>query len=247
MRFAIKAGGRHITLRPVVLHPAGRTCTVIPSRNGLNFERGDDGMNDKGKVKVWDIAVRTFHWSLVILFTLAYLTGEEEGALHNNAGYIVLGLLALRFLWGFVGTKYARFSDFIYGPRTTIAYARSMLSSNPRRYLGHNPLAGWMIVALLVSIFVTCWSGIEYIGSKGQGPLAGNTHVLIGMALANEDDTAEHEDEGDEFWEEVHELFANLSVLLVIVHIAGVIVSSRMHRENLAKSMITGYKDKMPE
>jgi cytochrome b len=204
-------------------------------------------MSGNEKVKVWDIAVRVFHWSLVILFTLAYLTGEEEGALHNNAGYIVLGLLAFRLLWGFVGTRYARFSDFIYGPGTTIAYARSLLASNPVRYLGHNPLGGWMIVALLLSIFVTCWSGIEYIGSKGQGPLAGNTHILTGIAVADEGNKKEHADEGDEFWEEVHEIFANLSVLLVVIHIAGVVASSRMHHENLAKSMITGYKDKLSE
>lgn len=202
-------------------------------------------MSGNEKVKVWDIAVRVFHWSLVILFALAYLTGEEEGALHNNAGYIVLGLLAFRLLWGFVGTRYARFSDFIYGPGTTIAYARSLLASNPVRYLGHNPLGGWMIVALLASIFVTCWSGIEYIGSKGQGPLAGNTHILTGIAVADEGNKKEHADEGDEFWEEVHEIFANLSVLLVVIHIAGVVASSRMHHENLAKSMITGYKDKL--
>jgi cytochrome b len=204
-------------------------------------------MSGNEKVKVWDIAVRVFHWSLVILFTLAYLTGEEEGALHNNAGYIVLGLLAFRLLWGFVGTRYARFSDFIYGPGATIAYARSLLASNPVRYLGHNPLGGWMIVALLLSIFVTCWSGIEYIGSKGQGPLAGNTHILTGIAVADEGNKKEHADEGDEFWEEVHEIFANLSVLLVVIHIAGVVASSRMHHENLAKSMITGYKDKLSE
>jgi cytochrome b len=204
-------------------------------------------MSGNEKVKVWDIAVRVFHWSLVILFTLAYLTGEEEGALHNNAGYIVLGLLAFRLLWGFVGTRYARFSDFIYGPGTTISYARSLLASNPVRYLGHNPLGGWMIVALLLSIFVTCWSGIEYIGSKGQGPLAGNTHILTGIAVADEGNKQEHADEGDEFWEEVHEIFANLSVLLVVIHIAGVVASSRMHHENLAKSMITGYKDKLSE
>jgi cytochrome b len=202
-------------------------------------------MSGNEKVKVWDIAVRVFHWSLVILFALAYLTGEEEGALHNNAGYIVLGLLAFRLLWGFVGTRYARFSDFIYGPGTTIAYARSLLASNPVRYLGHNPLGGWMIVALLLSIFVTCWSGIEYIGSKGQGPLAGNTHIVTGIAVADEGNKKEHADEGDEFWEEVHEIFANLSVLLVVIHIAGVVASSRMHHENLAKSMITGYKDKL--
>jgi cytochrome b len=199
-----------------------------------------------GKVKVWDSAVRVFHWSLVIFFTLSYLTGDEESSLHNNAGYIVLGLVAFRLFWGLVGTRHARFSDFIYGPGTTIDYARSLLAGNPRRYVGHNPLGSWMIVALLVSILITCWSGIEYIGSKGQGPLAGDGVEVITMALADDDKRAyaeAHHEEGDKFWEETHEIFANISIVLVIVHILGVVVASRLHRENLIRAMITGYKE----
>jgi cytochrome b len=115
---------------------------------------------NREKVKVWDPLVRIFHWSLVIFFTLSYLTGEEESSLHNNAGYIVLGLVAFRLIWGFVGTRYARFSDFIYGPGATIDYARSLLVRKPIHHVGHNQLGGWMIIALIVSILITCWSGI---------------------------------------------------------------------------------------
>jgi cytochrome b len=205
---------------------------------------------NREKVKVWDPLVRLFHWSLVIFFTLSYLTGEEESSLHNNAGYIVLGLVAFRLIWGFVGTRYARFSDFIYGPGTTIDYARSLLVRKPIHYVGHNPLGGWMIVALLVSILITCWSGIEYIGSKGEGPLAGYGVEVITTAVADDDEheyKEAHHEEGDEFWEEIHEVFANLSVLLVVIHIIGVLVASRLHRENLVRAMITGYKEKESE
>ncbi len=202
-------------------------------------------MND-ATVKVWDALVRIIHWSLVIFFTIAYLTGEEESNLHNNAGYAVLGLVAFRLLWGFVGTEHARFRDFLYGPASTLAYVRSLLTSKPRRYLGHNPLGGWMIAALLASLLVTCWSGIEYIGSRGEGPLAGDTTVLIGVALADEEHGGGAEEEGDEFWEEVHEISANLTLVLVFIHIAGVIVASRIHRENLVRAMVTGYKAKEP-
>ena len=204
-------------------------------------------MMNREKVKVWDPAVRIFHWSLVIFFTLSYLTGEEESSLHNNAGYIVLGLVAFRLVWGLLGTRHARFTDFIYGPATTIDYARSLLARNPKHYIGHNPLGGWMIIALLVSIFITCWSGVEYIGSKGQGPLAGDGVEVITTAVANDDEheyEEAHHEEGDDFWEEIHEVFANLSVLLVVIHIIGVVVAGHLHGENLVRAMITGYKEK---
>ena len=204
-------------------------------------------MTNEEDIKVWDIAVRTFHWSLVIFFTIAYLTGEEESQLHNWSGYIVLGLVTFRITWGLIGTRYARFWNFIYSPAHTLAYARSLLSGDPEHYLGHNPLGGWMVIALLISIGLTSWTGLELEAAEGRGPLAIELHV-IQPAFADDDHDEEKEDEeGDEFWEDFHELSADLTVLLVFLHIAGVIFSSVVHRENLAKAMITGYKRKKLE
>jgi len=202
-------------------------------------------MTREERIKVWDIAVRTIHWSLVVLYVVSYLTGEDESDLHNYAGYGVLALIVFRTAWGVIGTRHARFTDFIYGPGKTLAYAKSMLSRQPIHYLGHNPLGGWMVVALLVTLFITCWSGMEYIGSKGEGPLAGYSSTVIGVALADGDEG--EGEEGDEFWEEIHEVFANLTLFLVILHIVGVLAASLVHRENLAKSMVTGYKRPGPE
>ncbi len=202
------------------------------------------------KIKVWDIAVRLFHWSLVVLFTVGYLSGEDESMLHIYSGYGVIALLVFRILWGFVGTKYARFSDFAYGPKAAIEYAKSMLSGNPIHYIGHNPLGGWMVFALLLSLAATTWSGLEAYGAEGHGPLAGKESTLIKSAYAHGDErengnnkengNGEHEE--DEFWKETHEALSNLTLLLVFLHIAGVAVASFLHRENLARSMVTGYK-----
>jgi cytochrome b len=203
-------------------------------------------MSDQNRVKVWDIAVRVFHWSLVLFFVVSYLTGEEDDDLHIIAGYVVLGLVLFRLLWGLIGTRYARFWNFIYSPRTTIAYARSIMAGKPKHYLGHNPLGGWMVVFLLVSLSFTVWSGLElYAVEEGKGPLA-NSLQLVSPAYADDDDRDERKKHSasEEFWEEVHEVFANLTVLLVFLHIAGVIFSSIVHRENLVRGMITGYKRK---
>ena len=203
-------------------------------------------MTGEERVKVWDIAVRVFHWSLVVLFTLSYLTGEDEGMLHIYAGYGVIALLAFRIVWGFVGTRHARFTDFVRGTKATMSYARSMLSGKPAHYLGHNPLGGWMVIALLLSLAGACWSGLEAYGAEGHGPLASQESLFIQSALAHGDEDEDgngKEREGEEFWEEVHEVLSNLSLLLVFVHIAGVGVASVMHRENLVKAMITGYKN----
>lgn len=107
-------------------------------------------MSDAARVKVWDIGVRLFHWSLVVLFAVAYVTGEMEGSAHAAAGYAVLALLLFRLAWGLVGTRHARFADFVYGPVATWRYAKALLARRPPHYLGHNPLGGWMVVALLL-------------------------------------------------------------------------------------------------
>jgi cytochrome b len=203
-------------------------------------------------VRVWDLPVRVFHWSLVMLFTLAYFSGDEENQLHIYAGYAVVVLVLLRILWGFIGTRYARFGDFIYGPGSVVEYLKRLKSSAPQRYLGHTPPGGWMILALLASLLITSVTGLQVYGLEGKGPLAANATTITLMTPASADEerdrghsqaAGEPENESDEaLWEEVHEFFANLTVLLVLLHIAGVVVSSRLHKENLVKAMITGRK-----
>ncbi len=197
-------------------------------------------------VKVWDIAVRIFHWSLVAGFVTAYLSGDENEFLHVNAGYVVLGLIAFRVLWGFVGTKHARFADFIYSPAKIFAYARSLASGSPRHYLGHNPLGGAMVIALLISLSLACYSGLKlYAAEDGKGPLAeAGSLSIITPAYAHEGGHHNVKDKAAaDFWEETHELFVNLCLGLIGLHIAGVVVSSVLHREKLVKAMITGTKD----
>jgi len=202
------------------------------------------------KVKVWDLLIRFFHWVLVVAFFIAYLSGEEESGVHIYSGYVVMALISLRVLWGFMGTKYARFSDFVQGKEVVLGYLKSMVRGNPRHYTGHNPAGGWMVVALILSLFVTTISGLQvYALEEGAGPLANisiKTDVqLVSAAIADEHDkeSAHDASESEEaFWEELHEVAANFTLLLVFMHIAGVYVSSRLHRENLVKAMITGYK-----
>lgn len=213
---------------------------------------------ENNTVPVWDIAVRVFHWSLVGFFTLAYLTGDEENQLHIYAGYVVLGLVLFRLVWGFIGSRHARFSDFVRSPGMVAGYLKAMLAGSPRRYLGHTPPGGWMILALLASLLLTSISGLQVYGLEGYGPLADSrfTTGLIATAQADEDDDdndrqhsagqrehASGNEADEEMWEEVHEFFANLTVLLIFVHIAGVVVTGRLHRENLVKAMLTGRKN----
>ncbi len=211
-------------------------------------------MNEE--IRVWDPLVRIFHWSLVIAFFIAYLTGEEEGSLHIWSGYVVLGLISFRVVWGFIGTRYARFSDFVRAPTVVIDYLKRLAENRPRHYIGHNPAGGWMVVLMLVTLFVVTLSGLKlYAVEDGLGPFAGPpvTVTLISAARADDDDDEEYgefgenEAEGEEFWEEIHEASANFMLFLVLLHIAGVIISGRLHDENLVKAMITGKKKVRPE
>ncbi len=201
---------------------------------------------EENEIKVWDILVRIFHWSLVIVFFIAYFTGEEENIWHIYAGYTVLGLISFRVIWGFIGTKYARFSDFIYSPSTVLQYLKGLIMKHPKHYLGHNPAGGWMALLLLTSLFVVTVSGLKvYAIEEGKGPLANSSNItVVGKSYANSDkyeNEEEHEDK-EEFWEEIHEEATNFTLLLIFFHITGVIVSSKYHKENLVKAMITGNK-----
>jgi cytochrome b len=201
------------------------------------------------EIRVWDPLVRIFHWSLVLGFTIGYLSGDEESDLHIYAGYVVLGLISFRLIWGFIGSPYARFKDFVRSPSTIIAYLKELIAGRAKHYIGHNPAAGAMILALLLGLFVVSYSGLKvYAIEEGAGPLAQQTTEtsLISSAYANDDDDeheGKNEEEGDEdFWEEVHEVSADFVVFLVVLHIAGVLLSSKLHKENLVRAMITGKK-----
>ena len=170
---------------------------------------------DKRRILVWDLPVRAFHWLLAIPFAGAFLTAESERYrdVHVALGYTMLGLLAFRLIWALVGSRYARLSSFAFGPRAVLAYLRSLLTLRPLHYIGHNPAGSWVIYVLVV-----------------LGLLTG----VAGYATYN--------DVGGEWLEELHEGTANAMLTLVVVHVAGVVVSSFLHRENLVGSMVTGYK-----
>ena len=205
----------------------------------------------RNEIRVWDPLVRIFHWSLVLAFTVAYLSGDEENSLHIYSGYAVLGLIAFRVIWGLIGTRYARFSDFVYSPGTVIQYLKGLAARKPKHYTGHNPAGGWMIIAMLLSLFVVSVSGLKvYAIEEGLGPLAGEPPALIVISAAYaDDDDAGHrkngrgEDEAaEEFWEELHEVSSNFMLFLIFLHIAAVIVAGRLHKENFVKAMLTGKK-----
>lgn len=199
----------------------------------------------EGWVRVWDPAVRLFHWSVAVGFFVAYFT-EDALTWHVWAGYVVGGLVVLRIVWGFVGPRHARFTDFVCGPYAALRYLVGLLTFRARRHLGHSPAGGIMVIALLVGLLATVWSGLETLAvEKDAGPLA-QVELPVQMAAAQialvKDEPAARAARGEGFWEEAHEAFANIMLVLVLVHIAGVALASLVHRENLVAAMITGNK-----
>ncbi len=195
------------------------------------------------EIKVWDLFVRVFHWSLVAAFFIAYFTGDEIIAVHVWAGYAVGGLIILRVVWGFIGPQHARFSDFIYGPRAVFGYLRDLVSFRSKRYLGHSPAGGAMVVALLLGLSVIVGTGlVVYALRDNAGPLAGIV-TAGGSAIAESPRAATKVGEA---WEDIHELMANVLLVLIGLHVASVILSSFAHHENLVRAMITGRKPPNP-
>lgn len=182
-------------------------------------------------LKVWDIPLRFFHWLLVAAFFVAYVSEDDFLTLHIWAGYLIIALLIFRLVWGFIGNEYAQFKNFLCSPATSFDYFKALLAKKSPRYIGHNPAGSAMVVLLLISILLTTFTGLcEYAADQNAGSLA----AII---------SAEHE----KLWKEVHEFFANFSVFLVFLHIAGVIFESILHKENLARAMVTGQKRKEDE
>lgn len=167
------------------------------------------------RILIWDAPTRVFHWLQVIAFTGAYLTSDSERYrdIHLAFGYILLGLIVFRLLWGFIGTRYARFSSFLFKPGEIVAYLMSLLKSKPMHYLGHNPAGSvsvWLLLAL--GLFI-CVTGV--------------------MAL---------QDDASEAVVEMHGVSTNIMLAVIALHLLGVLMSSIIHRENLVGSMITGFK-----
>jgi cytochrome b len=209
---------------------------------------------EKVTVPVWDPLVRVFHWTLALAFVVAYFSGEGTLALHVWAGYLVGGLVVLRVIWGLVGPRHARFADFVFGPFAVLGYLGDLLRFHAKHYLGHSPAGGALVLALLIGLAAVVGTGLQlYAIEENAGPLAGLTTASgptparaipsdEGEATEAEAAKAAGAAEGEAFWEELHEVLANLTLALAVLHIAGVVLASLVHRENLARAMITGRK-----
>jgi cytochrome b len=187
---------------------------------------GAGGAGQPVTVKVWDVLVRMMHWGLVAAFAVSHLSADESehhgehdsgpleaAPLHELAGYVILGIVVVRIVWGLFGTKHARFTDFIYRPGTVFGFLRKTLQFRAPRYIGHNPAGGAMVVVLLCTLLA--------IGGTG---LLMTTYTEL------------------RWLKDVHEVLANFSLVLVALHVAGVIAASIEHRESLVTAMFTGRK-----
>jgi cytochrome b len=167
------------------------------------------------RCQVWDVPTRVFHWLMVFGFTTSYLTGEDDrwALTHITAGYMVLGLIIFRLLWGLIGTHHARFKNFICGPKAVVEYMVCLCTKKTRHYTGHNPAGAVAIFLLLLLGLLVTVSGVM-ISDEISFP---------GI-------------------EEIHEISSKSMLVIVLIHISGVFVSSFLHRENLIRAMINGCK-----
>lgn len=196
-------------------------------------------MSNPATVRIWDPLVRVLHWSLVVGVGLAFLTAETWQETHEAVGYVIGGIVALRVLWGFVGSQHARFSDFVYGPTAVGSYLQKLLTFKGRRYLGHSPAGGAMVVGILALLTVIVSTGIateirtENAPSVAAAASSGDQKIAGGQ---------KDEEESESILGEIHEAAANLLIVLVALHIGGVLLASLVHRENLVAAMFNGHK-----
>ncbi|MBB6410695.1 cytochrome b [Mesorhizobium sangaii] len=188
-----------------------------PAKIDPNVSIATEARASPEMVRVWDRVVRSFHWALVLSFVTAWLTSHSSEDIHHWAGYATAGLVAMRLLWGVLGTHYARFSQFVRDPATVLRYLSALLSGREARYIGHNPAGGAMVIVL--------------IGAMGSTALTGwlmTTDAYFGVSWV----------------ETAHSLSAHGLLVMVLFHIGGVALASFRHRENLVRAMITGRKRK---
>jgi len=179
----------------------------------------------KQTIKVWDFPTRIFHWSLAVVVMLAWVSSEADGSafmIHVYIGVLLLGFVAFRAVWGVIGSRYALFGDFVHGPAVVTDYTQRLMTFRPPHSTGHNPLGGWMVIALLGMILLAVITGLMAREDGYVGPLS---HIAGGM------------------FGEAHEGFANLLLFLIFGHVVGVFVHGFISRENLPRAMITGNKE----
>ena len=193
------------------------------SANQISKPASDQNANAHKPVRVWDLPTRVFHWAMVVMVALAWVSSEAEGSLlyiHIYSGTILLGFVVFRLVWGIIGSRHALFVDFVFSWTTVKDYSIRLLSFRPPYSVGHNPLGGWMVVALLAVLLLAVLTGMMTSEDGYRGPLA---HIGFG---------------GD-----IHEGMANLLGFLILVHIGGVFAHGFISRENLPRAMITGIKN----
>ncbi|MBL4692195.1 MAG: cytochrome b/b6 domain-containing protein [Magnetovibrio sp.] len=185
-----------------------------------------DACSEQGgqTVRVWDFPTRAFHWSLALVVAVVWASSEARGSafwVHVYAGTSLLGFVAFRAVWGVIGSRYALFGNFVHGPQVVSQYTKDLVAFSPPHSTGHNPLGGWMVLALLGFITLAVLSGLSTHSSGYVGPLA---HIWGGI------------------FGKAHEGFANLLLFLIFGHVAGVFVHGFISRENLPRAMLTGDK-----
>jgi cytochrome b len=187
------------------------------------------------EVRVWDPFVRIFHWLLATVVLVNWFM-DEPLWMHTWLGYLAAGLVILRIVWGFIGPENAQFINFVRGPRLVLEYVAGLVRFSSRRYLGHSPAGGAMIVALLVMISATIVTGMANLAAdRGEGPLAGAISKVKRPIIPGQRRPRL-------LMKQVHETVANITLVLVVLHVLGVALGSFAHRENLVRAMITGRK-----
>jgi cytochrome b len=188
------------------------------------------------EVRVWDPFVRVAHWLLATVVLVDWFTDEPRW-MHVWLGYFAITLVVLRVLWGFVGPEYARFTSFVRGPLPVFHYLAGLIRLSSKRYLGHSPAGGAMIVALLFMIAVTAVTGLVNLAQdQGAGLFAGV------IAKVERPARLPGQRRPPLVSKQVHETVANITLVLVVLHVFGVGLASFAHRENLVRAMITGRK-----
>lgn len=194
-----------------------------------NDTSGDPVHSVPRRVTVWDLPTRLFHWLLVAFVATSFVTAEIGGnamQIHEWSGFVILSLLIFRVGWGFFGSRTARFTDFVRGPKAVLSYAGGLLRKDSPPHFGHNPLGGWSIVAMLLTLFVQAGTGLFANDDiLTEGPL----YSWVSKATSD-------------FITDIHQWNQGVIVALVAIHLLAILFYFLVKRENLVRPMITGVR-----